>query len=94
MARPISKGLSGLSKPGKKGTASMTIESSNPKSAPVIDTTKPAPFSERLASPKKPGMPTASISPSPKAGPGWKAQNVPAVPGAIARPSYSGIVKT
>lgn len=47
-----------------------------------------------LASPAKPGMPEMSISPEPKAGPGWKMQNAPAKLGDTKRPTAVELTKT
>ncbi len=82
-------GMKSLAKAGstaKKGTpqTSMTIEAA-PKSTTTDKT---------LASPKKPGMPSASITPSPKAGPGWRAQSAITKPGDTTRPTASDISKT
>jgi len=92
MANNLGKALAGLSKPGKaavpakkgKPTASMTIE-------PMPKTS----FTDKtLAPPKISGTPSSSISPSPKAGPGWKAQSAIAHPGETTRPTASDISKT
>jgi hypothetical protein len=91
MAHSLGSALAGLKKSGK-AISSMTIEPMKPGTA-VADLTKPTPHSESLVPPKKAGMPTMSISPSPKAGPGWKAQNAPAKPGAVARPAKSNLIK-
>lgn len=83
----IASGMKSLATPGPRvrtGTASMTVE-------PMPKTS----FTDKtLASPAKPGMPAASISPSPKAGPGWKAQSAIAHPGETTAPNASGISKT
>jgi hypothetical protein len=75
-----------------RSTASMEIEPSTPGTT-VTDQTKTA-HSEVLAPPDKPGAPKATISPSPKAGPGWKAEPTPAHPEDWKRPDYSDTVKT
>lgn len=84
MAHNLAGGLAGLSAPGKaaapkaapKNKSYMTIEPLKP-AAPA------APKSEVIAPPKKPGMPSASISPLPKAGMGWKAQSAIGKPGDV-----------
>jgi len=92
MAQNLGTALSGLSKPGKavapvkkgKPTASMTIE-------PMPKTS----FTDKtLAPPKISGKPSGSISPSPKAGPGWKAQSAIAHPGETTAPNATGLSKT
>lgn len=83
----MASGMKSLASPGpriKKPTASMTVDPM-PKSTTTDKT---------LASPKKPGMPSGSISPNPKAGPGWKAQSAIAHPGDTTRPAASDISKT
>lgn len=81
----MASGMKSLAKPApKKGSATMTV-TPMPKTATTDQT---------LASPKKPGMPTGSISPSPKAGPGWKAQPGIARPGETTRPTMGDISKT
>jgi hypothetical protein len=83
-----------LARQERKGEGSMEIEPLNPDSAPVVDLTKPVPHTESLVPPEKPGLHTPGISPSPKAGPGWKAEHAPAHPEDWKRPQYSGVVKT
>lgn len=83
----MASGMKSLAKPSPKvgkPTASMTI-------TPMPKTTA---TDKTLASPVKPGMPTMSISPSPKAGLGWKAQSAIAHPGDTTRPTASDVVKT
>ena len=83
----MASGMKSLAKPAPKvgkPTASMTI-------TPMPKTTA---SDNVLASPVKPGMPTGSISPSPKAGPGWKAQSAIAHPGETTRPTTADITKT
>jgi hypothetical protein len=83
----MASGMKSLAKAGPaakpKGTATMTVE-------PMPKTS----FTDKiLASPKKPGMPIGSISPNPKAGPGWKAQPPIAHPGDTTAPNAKGVVK-
>jgi hypothetical protein len=83
----MASGMKSMATPAprvRKGTASMTVE-------PMPKTTA---TDKTLASPAKPGMPTASISPLAKAGPGWKAQSAIAHPGDTARPTASDTSKT
>src|ERR1035437_4518133 len=89
----LASGLKSLSKPApSKGTGSMTIEAANPKSKPVVDTTRSR--SESLVPPSKPGMPKASTSPSPNAVPGGRATFGTAHPEDNTRPGYTGVSKT
>ncbi len=83
----MASGMKSLAKPAPKvgkPTASMTI-------TPMPKTTA---TDKTLASPVKPGMPTMSISPNPKAGPGWRAQSAITHPGDTTRPTASDVSKT
>ncbi len=77
-------GMKSLAKASPKYSASMTV-------TPMPKTTA---TDKTLASPAKPGMPSMSISPSPKAGPGFKAQSAIEHPGDIKRPTASDLSKT
>lgn len=84
----MASGMKSLAKPAPvkapRGTASMTV-------TPMPKTTA---TDKTLASPVKPGMPSMSISPSPKAGPGFKSQSAIAHPGDTTRPTASDLSKT
>jgi hypothetical protein len=83
----MASGMKSLAKPGPRArTGTGTITVTPMPSATTTDKT--------LASPKKQGMPSVTISPSPKAGPGFKAQSAIAHPGETARPTASDISKT
>jgi hypothetical protein len=69
----------------RKGESSMEIEG-------VIDQTKPKTYTDQSL--PKPGDADDKISPSPKAGPGWKAEPAPAHPEDWTRPGFTGISKT
>ena len=51
---------------------------------------------EAIAPPAKPGMPTASIGPGQKVGPGWRGavKKAPVDPKDYNRPAHSDVVKT
>jgi len=77
----------------KKGTGTVEIEPAKPDQK-IVDLTKPAPHSESLAPPAKPGMPKAEIGPILEPETGKKAEPAPTHPEDWERPQYTGVSKT